>query len=146
MSYAVDANLLLYAANADSDENSRAVQFLEECVHRGEVLCIAWPTVMGFLRISTHPSIFPIPLTWGEAAQYVDSLLEIPHVRILSELDGFWDLYRELATDLLPRGNLVPDLHLAAILKQNGVRTLYTNDSDFRKFGFLDVRDPLREL
>jgi toxin-antitoxin system PIN domain toxin len=142
MSYAIDANLLLYAANADSDENDRAVQFLQECVDRGEVLCIAWPTVMAFLRISTHPSIFPAPLSWEEAAQYVDTLLEVPHVRTLSELEGFWDLYRELAADLLPRGNLVPDLHLAAILRQNGVRTLYTNDRDFLKFGFLDVRDP----
>ena len=143
MSYAIDANLLLYAANADADENARAVWFLQECFNRGEVIYVAWPTLMAFLRISTHPAIFPTPLTWEEAAQYVDTLLEVPHVRTLSEMEGFWDLYRELAADLLPRGNLVPDLHLAAILKQNGVRTLYTNDRDFKKFGFLDVRDPL---
>jgi predicted nucleic acid-binding protein len=43
------------------------------------------------------------------------------------------------------RGNLVPDAHLAALLKQHGVRTLYTRDGDFRKFPFLDVRDPLAE-
>jgi len=40
------------------------------------------------------------------------------------------------------RGNLVPDAHAAAILFQHGVRTLYTNDRDFRKFESLDVRDP----
>ena len=40
------------------------------------------------------------------------------------------------------RGNLVPDAHLAALLKQHGVRTLFTRDADFRKFRFLDVRDP----
>jgi predicted nucleic acid-binding protein len=40
------------------------------------------------------------------------------------------------------RGNLVPDAHLAAILKQHGVRTLFTRDTDFRKFPFLDLRDP----
>jgi hypothetical protein len=27
-------------------------------------------------------------------------------------------------------------------LKQHGVGTLYTRDGDFRKFPFLDVRDP----
>jgi len=37
---------------------------------------------------------------------------------------------------------LVPDAHLAALLKQHGVRVLYTRDADFRKFPFLDVRDP----
>jgi predicted nucleic acid-binding protein len=40
------------------------------------------------------------------------------------------------------RGNLVPDAHLAALLRQHGVRRLYTNDADFRKFAFLDVRNP----
>ena len=39
------------------------------------------------------------------------------------------------------RGNLVPDAHLAAILQQHGVRTLYTNEADFRKFDFLEIRD-----
>jgi predicted nucleic acid-binding protein len=42
------------------------------------------------------------------------------------------------------RGNLVPDAHLATILRQHGVGTLYTSDRDFLKFGFLEVRDPLR--
>jgi len=40
------------------------------------------------------------------------------------------------------RGNLVPDAHLAAILFQHGVRTLYTADRDFLKFQSLDVEDP----
>ena len=33
-------------------------------------------------------------------------------------------------------------LYVAAILFQHGVRTLYSNDRDFRKFESLDVRDP----
>jgi predicted nucleic acid-binding protein len=41
------------------------------------------------------------------------------------------------------RGNQVPDAHLAAILKQHGIRTLYTHDRDFRRFDFLRVIDPL---
>jgi predicted nucleic acid-binding protein len=40
------------------------------------------------------------------------------------------------------RGNLVPDAYLAALLRQHGIRILYTNDRDFKKFDFLDVRDP----
>ena len=142
MSYAVDANILLYAANATIPENARAVQFLQECARKGEVMCLAWPTVMAFLRISTHPVIFPDPLSWKQAAEHVDALLELPHVRTISELEGFWAVYREVADGVLPRGNLVPDAHLAAILKQNGVMTIYTNDSDFRKFEFLEVRNP----
>jgi len=36
----------------------------------------------------------------------------------------------------------VPDAHLAALLHQHNVRTLYSTDADFRKFDFLDVRNP----
>jgi predicted nucleic acid-binding protein len=63
-------------------------------------------------------------------------------VRVVSEQDGFLDAYRRVARDMSLRGNLVPDAHVAAILLQHGVRTLYTNDRDFRKFESLDVRDP----
>lgn len=44
--------------------------------------------------------------------------------------------------DIAVRGNLVPDAHVAAILFQSGVRTLYSKDRDFRKFESLEVRDP----
>ena len=40
------------------------------------------------------------------------------------------------------RGNRVPDAHLAALLRQNGVRTFYTHHRDFLSFRCLEVRDP----
>ena len=63
-------------------------------------------------------------------------------MRAVSELDGFVDAYKHVAGETPVRGNLVPDVHVAAILFQHGVCTLYTNDRDFRKFQSLDVRDP----
>lgn len=44
------------------------------------------------------------------------------------------------------RGNLVPDAHLAALLKQNGIKALFTNDADFRRFPYLDVRNPFLDV
>jgi predicted nucleic acid-binding protein len=73
----------------------------------------------------------------------IETLLNLPHVRFLSEEDGFWDVYRTTTAEVPTRGNLVPDAHLAALLRQHGVKTLYTHDRDFLKFPFLDVRDPL---
>ena len=72
----------------------------------------------------------------------VEALTRLPHVRLLSEEEGFWEIYRGVTGEVNVRGNLVPDAHLAALLRQHGIRTLYTNDSDFRKFSFLDVRNP----
>jgi hypothetical protein len=48
-----------------------------------------------------------------------------------------------MTAEVPTRGNLVPDAHLAAILRQHGVKKLYTHDTDFLKFAFLDVRDPI---
>jgi uncharacterized protein len=58
-----------------------------------------------------------------------------------ADLDGV-SAHRDASRHLRARGNLVPDAHVATILFQNGVRTLYPSDRDFRKFESLDVRDP----
>jgi predicted nucleic acid-binding protein len=41
-----------------------------------------------------------------------------------------------------PRGNDVPDAHIAALMRQHGVRLIYTRDRDFRRFDGIDARDP----
>jgi uncharacterized protein len=142
VSYSVDVNVLLYASDRSSDRHERARRFVETCAAGPEILCLTWPTLMSYLRIATHPRIFAAPLNPDEALSNVASLAELPHVRVVSEQDGFLDAYRRVAGDMSVRGNLVPDAHVAAILFQHGVRTLYSNDRDFRKFESLDVRDP----
>jgi toxin-antitoxin system PIN domain toxin len=142
VSFAVDANLLLYASDAGSPHSGRAMEFLAERASGREVFCLAWTTLMTYLRIATHHAIFTEPLSPEEAMGNIDALLRLPHVRLLAEEEGFWAVYREVTGAVPVRGNLVSDAHLAALLHQHGIRTLYTNDSDFRKFGFLDVRNP----
>ena len=142
MSYSVDVNVLLYASDRSSDRHEQARRFVEDCAAGPEIFCLAWPTLMSYIRIATHPRIFAAPLSPDEAVDNVAALLGLPHVRPVSELDGFLDTYGRIAADTAVRGNLVPDAHLAAILFQHGVRRLYTNDRDFRKFESLDVRDP----
>lgn len=142
MSCALDVNILLSASNADAGDHPLARAFLNDRAAQPEILCFAWPTLMGYLRISTHPSIFLHPLTPREAIDNVRSLLQLPHVRALSEGDGFFDIYERVAGERRIRGNLVPDAHLACILLEHGVTTLYSRDSDFKRFDFLDVRTP----
>ena len=143
MSYSLDANILLYASDKSNPLHTAASGFLQSCMAGGNLFYVAWPTVMGYLRIATHPSIFDEPLTTKEAMANVQTLLDLPHCRGLAEEDGFWETWRELVGETPVRGNLVPDAHLAALLRLHGVGTLYTHDRDFRRFDFLDVRDPL---
>jgi len=142
VSYSLDVNVLLYASDRSSDRHVRARRFVETCAAGPEILCLTWPTMMSYLRIATHPRIFSAPLSSDEAFGNVSALVALPHVRAVSETDGFLDAYKHVAGEMPVRGNLVPDAHIAAILLQHGVRTLYTNDRDFWKFQSLDVRDP----
>jgi hypothetical protein len=146
VSFAVDVNVFLYASDAGSSYVRRAIRFLADRAEGREVFCLAWTTVMSYLRIATHHAIFADPLAPEEAMRNIDALLRLPHVRVLGEDEGFWDVYREVTRTVPARGNQVSDAHLAALLRQHGIRTLYTNDADFRKFDFLDVRDPFAGL
>ena len=143
MSFGIDVNLLIYASDAASPKHDKAKAFLAECAAGREVFCLAWLTLMSYLRIATHASIFSQPLAPAQAMRNVQSLLALPHCRAIGEEEGFFEVYRGITDQVPTRGNLVPDAHLAAVLSQHGVVTLYTHDKDFRKFGFLDVRDPL---
>jgi toxin-antitoxin system PIN domain toxin len=142
MSFSFDVNILLYASDNTSPYFERARSFIESCITQQEVFYLGWPTVMSYLRIATHPAVFDDPLSPEEAMANIESLLNLPHARVLSEEEGFWDAYRATTAEVPTRGNLVPDAHLAALLRHHGVKTVYTNDRDLLKFSFLDVRNP----
>lgn len=142
MSYSVDVNVLLHASDTSSPKHSEAIRFLKQRASDPDLFCIAWSTMIAFLRISTHSRIFARPLSPADALANVESLLSLPRVRMLSEGEGFLETYREVTSRFPVRGNLVPDAHLAALLQQHGVGRLYTLDRDFRKFDFLEVVDP----
>ena len=52
------------------------------------------------------------------------------------------EYFREFVQPHL-RGNIVHDLHTAALMREHGIRDIYTRDSDFSRFPFVKVIDPL---
>jgi len=143
VSYSLDVNLFLYASDRSSPFHNGAGTFLQKCATDSELCYVTWPTLMSYLRIATHPRIFTHPLSPAEALNNIKRLLGLPQVRTLSEGEGFLTLYEEMTRAAPVRGNLVPDAHLVALLRQHDVKTLYTTDTDFRKFAWLTVKNPL---
>jgi toxin-antitoxin system PIN domain toxin len=142
LSSTVDANVLLYASDESSAHHPRARAFLAELAGGDELVYLFWPPVMAYLRIATHPAIFELPLRPQEAVANVEQLLALDHVQTVGEHDRFWTAYRRIAEEADARGNLVPDAHLVALMIENGVRTIWTRDRDYRRFVGIDVRDP----
>jgi uncharacterized protein len=141
VSVTVDANVLVYASNEADPLHGQALELVQRLSAGPALIYLFWPAIMGYLRIVTHPSILPAPLSPSDAVANVSTLLERAHVRALGEADGFWTLYRETARQDTA-GNHVPDAHLTALMRQHGVATIYTRDRDFRRFEGIEVRDP----
>lgn len=137
MSATVDVNVLLHAANEDDPLYAPALDVLTGLVESGRVFHLFWPVLLGFVRIATHPSILPRPLTLNDALANVQALLDIPHARVHGEPDDFWAAAAAAQREA-GGGNDVPDAHLVALMRAWGVDTIYTQDRGFRRFD--DIR------
>lgn len=144
MSYSIDANILLYASDESSEWHKPAKAFLEARAVDPDILCLTWPVLMAYQRIATHPAIFARPMAPAVAWDNVRDLLALPRTRVVVETEDFPADYQQVTNEVIAAGNLVPDAHVATILREHGVRRLYTADTDFRKFDFLEVINPLR--
>jgi uncharacterized protein len=141
LSATIDTNVLLYAVNEGDPVSARAYALLERLAQGPGILYLFWPVVMGFLRLSTHPSVTDEPLSPADALAVISDLLDRPNVRSPGEAPGFLVVYRE-TTSVGTRGKDVTDTHIAALMRQHGVGTIYTRDRDFRRFDGIRAEDP----
>ena len=145
MSDTVDTNILVYATHTGSPFHDRARALVQHLVAGPSLAYLLWPVILGYLRIVTHPNILGSPLSGDEAMSNVEALIAPSHMRVAGEGDDFWASFRAVATDVKPRGNLVPDAHLVALMREHGVSTIWSHDRDFRKFRGITVKDPFSE-
>lgn len=138
----VDLNLLLYAVNRDAVQHQEARAWWESTINGDEPVGLAWVVLLGFLRLSTNPSVFPNPLTNDQAIEKISSWLAHPNTKTVVEADDHWAILRELIERSGTAGNLTTDAHLASLAIANGA-TLASSDSDFGRFQQLRWVNPL---
>ena len=137
----VDANVLLHAYQPRSEQHERCRRWVEAAFSGREPVCIAWVTLLAFVRIATHPRIFEAPLLPAEAVAIVASWLERETVSVLEAGEPCWEILRSLLVEAQVTGPLVMDGFLAALALENGA-TLATTDRDFARFPKLKLVDP----
>ena len=75
----------------------------------------------------------------------METLLESPGFALLRATDRHQAILAQTMSELPDvRGNLIHDLHTAVLMREHGVTRICTRDTDFHRFPFLDVVDPLR--
>ena len=142
MSRTVDVNVLVYAADMTSDRHGRARAFLDHIATDRAITYLFWPVLLGYLRIITHPGIVTSPLAPEAAIRDIEDLVGRPQIVVAGEGERFWSVFKEVAATVAPRGTLVPDAHLVALMREHGVTTMWSNDRDYRKFDGIALRDP----
>jgi toxin-antitoxin system PIN domain toxin len=142
--FVVDTNVLIYAADQESPYYSRCRELLESWRTQPSAWYVTWPILYEFLRVSTHPRVFRNPWPAAQAWSFVKAVLAAPALSIL--IPG--DRHTTVATEVIRqvphlRGNLMHDVHTAVLMRENGIRRIYTRDTDFHRFPFIEPLDPL---
>jgi uncharacterized protein len=138
----VDANVLLYAADADSPHHEPARDWVVSALRGERRVGIPWVSISAFLRIATNPRATRDPLSPTEAWGFVDAWLDAAVVWVPQGGPG----HRAILGDLLGRhdlrGNLVADAVLAALCIEHGL-TIVSADSDFARFPEIAWHNPV---
>lgn len=129
----VDANVLLYAANESAPQHEEARAWLDRALAGGGTIGFAWTVLLAFVRLTTHPSVFPRPLRLADATAVVRSWLDRPTAVVVEPTDRHLDLLESLLGDLGTAGNLTSDAHLAALSLEHRAE-LVSYDGDFARF------------
>lgn len=139
----LDANVLLYAYNADSPHHDACREWLESAFNDEEAVALPWQTVLAFVRIATNPRAMRKPLPADTACAIVQLWLARPNVTVVGYGERFWEIFRHLVVEARVSGPLVSDAALAAVAIEQGA-ILYSTDRDFRRFPALKLVDPVQ--
>jgi toxin-antitoxin system PIN domain toxin len=137
----VDANVLLYAADARAKDHEVSRAWLDRALSGTETIAFAWIVILAFLRLATHRSVAAEPLTIDVAAGFIDGWLAQPASAIIQPGPGHTATIRGLLGPIGTAGNLMNDAHLAALAIENAAE-LVSFDADYGRFPGLRWRRP----
>jgi uncharacterized protein len=130
----VDANVLLYAVNEDSQHHHAARSWLDQALDGATTVAWSWPVLLAFVRIATRPGIFARPLPAATALDVVRGWLAAPSSVVVHPTPQHLDVLAAQLAETGSGGNLVSDAHLAALAVEHRA-TVVTFDRDFDRFG-----------
>jgi toxin-antitoxin system PIN domain toxin len=137
----VDTNILVYAADADSEWHVKSRDFVERRRRRPDAWFTTWPIIYEFMRVTTHPRVMRKPRSAPRAFSFVSALLGSPGLAMLVPTERHADVAEQVISELpWLAGNLLHDAH--TLMREHGLIRICTRDADFHRFSFLEVVDP----
>ena len=143
--FVVDTNFLIEGAIEDYPNHLKVRELLESWRRGSTSWHCTWSIFYEFLRVTTHRQILPHPLTSEQVWSFLRLLLESPGFSMLLETSEHGAQIDELALSMGElKGNLWHDAHIVALMKENGIREIYTFDVDFHRFKGIRVINPFK--
>jgi len=141
----VDTNVLVYAADEDSPFHAACLNWLERRRSRADAWYTTWTILYEFLRVTTHPRVMRRSWSISEAWLFVTALIASPGLDLIVPSQRHAEVAGQVIAEL-PHlaGNLVHDAHTAILMREHGIRRICTRDTDFHRFPFLEVIDPVQ--
>ncbi len=141
----VDTNVLVYAADVRSPLHAICARWLDQQRKSSDAWFTTWPILYEFLRVTTHPRVLRQPWTAVQAWDFVAALLASSGLGILVATERHAEI-TEHVIRAVPHlaGNIFHDAHTAILMREHGIRRICTRDTDFHRFPFLEVVDPLQ--
>ncbi|MCP5463747.1 MAG: PIN domain-containing protein [Deltaproteobacteria bacterium] len=134
---ALDTNVIIHFLATSSAEHQKTKNWFDQ---NKEPLATTNTNIAECLRLLTHPKVFEKPLSLSKALTVLEKFLTHYDVLICDDQNRWWQelLSLEKQTSKIS-GNEIFDARIALCLKFNGIKKIFTRDSDFKKFPFLKV-------
>lgn len=142
--FVVDTNVLVYASDEDSPYHDPCLERLNTWRAQADAWFVTWGILYEFLRITTHPKVMRKPWTAPQAWSFVSAVLDSPGLDVLLPTERHATVAARVIEEI-PHlaGNLVHDAHTAVLMREHGIRRIFTRDTDFHRFPFLEPVDPV---
>lgn len=137
-----DLNLLLHAYNRASPSHDAARRWWEGLLNSTQPVGLAWVTVLGFIRVTTHRHVLANPLPVADACAIVRTWMAQPYVAVVEPGTRHAEVLLGLLEAVGNAGNLTTDAHLAALAIEHRLE-LQSTDADFMRFPGLRWINPL---
>jgi len=141
----IDTNILVYAADTHSAFHATCRSHLERLRSGSSPWYVSWPVCYEFLRISTHPRLPRKPWSTAEGWRFLASLTASESSHFLVPTSHHREILAAVLAELPHlKGSMMHDVHTAVLMREHGIKEIYTRDTDFHRFPFLRVIDPVK--
>lgn len=137
----VDANILVYAVNSDSEHHERCRTWIDDALSGSDTVAFSWLALLAFIRLSTREGLFPSPLSGAQAMEKVEAWLAAPAAVVVEPTPAHSRILGQLLREIGAGGNLVSDAHLAALAIEHRC-DIVTFDRDFGRFEGVRSAEP----